>query len=223
MASLRILTLDRARAPGRCPSWDSRLIAGNGTLWDAAIGRGVLSLGWPTTVRRAHRTGRPRRRVIRLGSQLPAIRSAPARARRYFVNSNRSRHRGSFEWSEEVRAAGGAPSRLLANARPKRMRPSSSCRLPGRASSERDPGLWLLRLNQTDPISRGRTGFRVSVEDDEALARVDDGNRHASCDCLELDGAAGEETAIFVTRRHRLSSRFTPPIASECGARAKAG
>jgi len=30
------------------PFWDSRLLRGT-TLWDAALGRGVLALGWPTT------------------------------------------------------------------------------------------------------------------------------------------------------------------------------
>jgi hypothetical protein len=171
------------------PFSDNRLLKGT-ALWDAAIGRGVLSLGWPTT------NGARIELIIPDGVSLDP----------------------SASWLEQIRNQSSpllireldaiAEAALVDPERPKdddglpRTWPTPAekdsafaelvCRI---VTSERDPSLWLIRFDQTAIYQRA-FGFG-SVEVDDALERIDVEIGRIGA-CLDTTGALGE-TAIFVT------------------------
>ena len=173
------------------PFWDNRLLKGD-ALWDAAIGRGVLALGWPST----------------LGARIELIVPDGAAGD------------ASQTWLEFI-AKGASPPllRMLQDIAATAMDAESgdgaekgprdphswptpqekdaafvdvACRL---TESERDPGLWLIRLNQTATAQVG-AGFG-SLAVGAALSRVDS-EIGRLMGCLESAGRLAD-TAIFVT------------------------
>jgi len=168
------------------PLVDNRAMRGT-ALWDAAIGRGVLALDWPTTAGARIELVVPE--VIAAGSWLDTIRprSSPplyreleAIAAEDLATSPKADADG-----ERDPASWPRPSEKDAAL------VEAACRV---VDSPRDPGLWLIRLDQT--ASAQRTFGTGSVEVDDALARVDEAIG-TLVDCLELAGQL-EDTAIFV-------------------------
>ena len=176
------LALDR-EGNRALPFWDSRLLKGT-ALWDAAIARGVLALGWPTTVGARIELvvpdGEPSD-TERTWLEFIATRTSPQLMRGLqsiaaLAVEDKERDPKPWPTPEEKDAAFV----------------ELACRV---ASSERDPGLWLIRLNQTANFQRS-AGFG-SVEVDAALARID-AEIGRLMDCLEAAGRV-TSTAIFVT------------------------
>jgi predicted AlkP superfamily pyrophosphatase or phosphodiesterase len=177
------------------PFWDARLLKST-PLWDAAIGRGVLSLGWPTTsggrielivpdsgpddlavswLEHLRRVGSPS--LVRDLESLAAEAGVDVEADKEGDSESSSRKRDARSWpTPEEKDAAFA---------------ELACRV---AASERDPGLWLIRLNQTESIFHD-SGFG-SVEVDRALSRVDAAIGRIF-DCLEAQGQVSE-TAFFI-------------------------
>lgn len=172
------------------PFWDSRLLKAT-TLWDAALGRGVLALGWPSTD------------GARIELLVPdAAPEDPAQSWLGFV-----RRRSTPLLSEAL--DGIAKTQLAENSRDpagKKRTPVSwptagerdaafvelACQV---AASERDPALWLLRL--VEPAEAlGLHGFG-SREHRDALARAD-ARIERLVDCLETAQRL-IDTAIFVS------------------------
>ncbi|MBW1885762.1 MAG: alkaline phosphatase family protein [Deltaproteobacteria bacterium] len=180
----------RFDAEGRLeiPFWDSRMLEAE-TLWDAAIGRSVLALGWPTTV------------GARIELVLPEARSSdPSRP---WLDLMRGMSSPFVIHELEVIAAEalGDQEGFLASEREPATWPTPAekdaalmevaCHV---ALSERDPGLWLIRLDQTEAAQRSAgTG---SVELAAALRRIDQEIGYLF-DCLEEVGQLAD-TAIFV-------------------------
>jgi predicted AlkP superfamily pyrophosphatase or phosphodiesterase len=171
------------------PFWDNRLLKGT-ALWDAAIGRGVLSLGWPTT------TGARIELIVPDGG--------PTDASTAWLDYMRNLSSPILMRDLEAIAAQAmeAEEKLIGDDRDPITWPTPverdaafievACRV---AASERDPGLWLIRLNQTEIFQRS-VGYG-SVAVDEALARVDVGIGRLST-CLHEAGKLAD-TAILVT------------------------
>jgi len=171
------------------PYWDNRLLKGM-AIWDAAIGRGVLSLGWPTT------TGARIELLVPDGASLDESSSWLDYMRNV---SSPMLVRALEAMSEE---AIDEASSIVGGQRDPRTWPTAdekdaafielACRI---ARSERDPGLWMIRLEQTAAISRiAGTG---SVQVAEALARVDASLGQLDACLTETDKIS--DTAIFVT------------------------
>ncbi|MBJ21427.1 MAG: hypothetical protein GY910_21655 [bacterium] len=168
------------------PFLDSQLLRAT-PLWDAAIGQGVLSLGWPTTAGARVELIVPE--VDSAGSWLDSIRprSSPLIVRALEAIAAEDLRRTSTGEASRGRDLSTWPTPAEKDAALVEV----VCRV---VDSERDPGLWLLRLEQTDPAQRAM-GFG-SVEADEALLRVDDGIG-AIVGCLAAAGQL-DDTAIFV-------------------------
>ncbi len=175
------------------PFWDNRLLRGT-ALWDAAIGRGVAAFGWPTTTGARVEWLLPDARPIDSGeSWIEFLRN---RANPYLV-----RELESIAEEDFAGARNSAVGRSLGQARDPASWPTPeekdaafaelACRL---VMSERDPGLWLIRFDQTAAYQRS-AGFGT-VEVDAALGRIDAAIGRIE-DCL---GAAGQlgDTALFV-------------------------
>jgi arylsulfatase A-like enzyme len=171
------------------PYWDNRLLKGT-ALWDAAIGRGVLALGWPTT------TGgrielvvpdalpsdptvswldfiRPISTPV-LIQELDAMSTAAIEATGNAMGQNRRDPR-SWPTAQERDAAFA----------------EIACRV---AHSDRDPALWLIRLDQTADLQR-LDGYG-SAEVSEALVNIDAAIGRI-VGCLDEVGQL-PDTAIFV-------------------------
>ena len=177
------------------PYWDNRLLKGM-TLWDAAVGRGVLALGWPTTngarIELVVPDGGPTDPATSwlehmrnlstpmLMRELDAMALAAAEA----AESKESDGGDEGERAEPV----DWPSVVEKDSAFAEL----ACRV---VASERDPGLWLIRFDQT--ASYQRTFGFGSVEVDEALGRVDAEIGRITA-CLEAADQLGD-TAIFVT------------------------
>lgn len=170
------------------PFWDSRLLKGT-ALWDAAIGRGVLSLGWPTTtgarIELLVPDGRPTDSTT---SWLDYMRdrSSPVLIRELEALSELAVESDRPEAEDnDLRAWPTAIEKDAAFA-------ELACRV---VASDRDPGLWMIRFDQT--VSHQRAYGFGSVEVSQALGRIDtEIGRIASC--LEAAGQL-DETAIIVT------------------------
>jgi hypothetical protein len=175
-------TLDR-EGNRTLPFWDSRLLKGT-SLWDAAIARGVLALGWPTTV------------GARIELVIPDGRAGDADTSWLEFIDQRASPRllrelqtmAALATEDEEREAVPWPTPAEKDAAFVEL----ACRI---AASERDPGLWLIRLNQTVSFQRS-AGFG-SVEVDAALARIDV-EIGRLMDCLAATGRL-TDTAVFVT------------------------
>lgn len=168
---------------------DNRRLRGT-ALWDAAVGRGVLSLGWPTTAGARIELLVPHVDVG-AGSWLEAIRSfsSPMLVAQLEEIAANDLESGLLE--EE-----GAKERTLAAWPMPRERDAAfaelGCRL---AASDRDPGLWLIRFGESaDALHRAGPG---SLEVAGALRRID-GQIARLVDCLETAGRLAD-TAIVVS------------------------
>lgn len=173
---------------------DSRLLQGT-TLWDAAVGRGVVSLGWPTTAGARIELLLPEPAGDALAFARPG--TSPAITREITTIAAEAR---SASTDDEALAGWPSPAQedgVLVEV---------ACRL---IASERDAGLWLLRLDQTlGPLAAFGPG---SVEADDAFDRVD-ADLERLIDCLATNGQL-DETAIFVTgdaAHHPVHTRVAP-------------
>lgn len=164
------------------PYWDNRMLRGS-AIWDAAVGRGVVSLGWPTT------TGARIELVvpdIEGGSEGSDWREA---IRRFTTPAlMTSLDRIAKEASEDAKRTPGAwPTPAEKDA----AYASLACEL---VRSDRDASLWLMRFSQS--AAAQKTGGEGSLAEGAALAGID---REIGriVDCL---GEAGRlsETAIFI-------------------------
>lgn len=167
------------------PFWDNRLLNGI-ALWDAAIGRGVLSLGWPTTRGARIELLVPDGRSIGDGtSWLEEMRilSTPMLMRELDAMAAAA---GNSD--EEGVERPGWPTAAEKDA----LFADLVCRV---VESERDPGLWLIRFDQTATYLH-LFGYG-SVEVVDALSRVDAAIGQIGR-CLADAGQLGE-TAIFVS------------------------
>jgi len=169
------------------PFWDNRLLKGT-ALWDAAIGRGVLALGWPTThgarIELVVPDGEP---VDSTRSWIESMRgiSSPMLIRELEALAEIAAESADSKEEEGSQAWPTASEKDAAFA-------ELACHIVG---LERDPGLWLIRLDQTAGYQQ-TFGFG-SVEVSEALTRVDAAIGRIA-DCLDEAGQLGE-TAILVT------------------------
>ena len=171
------------------PFWDNRLLEGS-ALWDAAIGRGVLSLLWPTT------NGARIELLVPDGDP-----PDPATGWLEFIKGRASPMLGGF-LEEIAEQALGERGDEVEGGRDPRTWPTAvekdaamielACRV---VASERDPGLWLIRLHQTARFARAAGAW--SAEVDAAFGRVDAGLGRL-LGCLEAAGQL-EDTALFVT------------------------
>ncbi|HIF95059.1 MAG: alkaline phosphatase family protein [Myxococcales bacterium] len=183
-------TLDREGARD-LPFWDSRLLQGD-AIWDAAIGGGVLALGWPST----------------LGARIEWIvpdGSPDASSQTWLEFINRQTSPSLMQALEEMAAlAMQVPNDdgEEKGARDPATWPTPSekdtafvdlaCRL---SETERDPRLWLIRLSQTAYVKA--ISGSGSLDAGAALARVDS-EIGRLIGCLDLAGRLAD-TAIFVT------------------------
>lgn len=158
-------------------------------IWDAAIGRGVMALGWPSTV------------GARIELLLPEI--GPGDGEVAWIDRVRGVSssvlvRGLEEIQKEAFAE--KPS-MGPDARDPMSWPTSmerdaafselACQV---AFSDRDPGLWLIRFSESEVALRA-AGWG-STELSEALGRID-AEIGSLVDCLTETGQIGQ-TAIFV-------------------------
>lgn len=168
------------------PLLDNRAMRGS-ALWDAAIGRGVLALDWPTTAGARIELVVPEVSAsggwldsVRPRSSPPVYRELEAIAAEDLAASRDGRSEGQRDPASWPRPSEKDAALVEA-----------ACRV---VDSARDPGLWMIRLDQT--ATAQRTFGTGSVEVDDALARVDTAIG-TFVDCLGLAGQL-EETAIFV-------------------------
>lgn len=187
------------------PFWDSRLLRGE-ALWDAAIGRGVMALGWPTTIGARIELVLPDARPTEKGeSWLDLMRriATPALVRDLeeiaddaLPDTNRDGEpdRDPTTWPTPAEKD-AALAELACNV----------------ALSDRDPGLWLIALGQSSAALLGR-GVG-SVELASALGRIDE-EIGLIVDCLsETEQLA--DTAIFVVgdaAYRPVHTRFDPNV-----------
>ena len=173
------------------PFWDNRLLRGT-SLWDAAIGRGVVSLGWPTT------TGARIELVVpdavpSSGSGESWLAFLENRASPFLLKELKSIADEVFLGVKNIPIGKRRkPATWPTPAERDAAFAELTCRI---VASERDPGLWLIRFNQT-ASDHLRFGFG-SVEVAEALERVDSEIGRIE-DCLSAAGQL-RDTAIFVT------------------------
>lgn len=189
------------------PFWDSRLLRAT-TLWDAALGRGVLALGWPTT------------EGARIELLVPDTEPDPAagdwlgfqRARSTPLLMTELDRIARAQLSDAPRDSKGA-RRTLASWPTLEERDAAwielACHI---ARSERDPALWLLRL--VGPAAALALDGHGSAAHAEALERVD-ARIDQLVDCLaEANRLA--DTAILVVGdvAHRpVHTEIAPNIA----------
>ncbi len=174
------------------PFLDNRLLRGS-ALWDAAIGRGVIALGWPTTAGARIELLVPAVASSGGGDWLDRVRlqASPMLAQRLETiadadiegeSAAKSKRRGNLA---RTRATWPTPAEKDAAF------VELAC---GIAASERDPGLWLLHFDQSGAAQR-LAGYG-SVEVAEALRRIDDGIGRL-LGCLDEAGRLAD-TAVFV-------------------------
>jgi len=195
------------------PFWDSRLLKGT-PLWDTAIGRGALALGWPTTsgarielvvpdsgpddisvswLDHLRRAASPR--LVRELEELAIEAGVEIAGKEGDEPSRGSGERDPLSWPTPAEKDAAFAE--------------VACRV---AASERDPRLWLIRLNQTESILHA-SGFG-SVEVDRALSRIDEAIGRIF-DCLEAQGQLSE-SAIFVVgdvAYRSVHTRIDPNVA----------
>ena len=184
-------TLDR-EGTRSLPFQDSRMLEGT-TLWDAAVAKGVVSLGWPTTA----------------GARIELLLPEPADGSVAFARPGTSPAltREIATIAAEARAASGDTAAGWPSASQEDgVLVEVACRL---VASDRDAGLWLLRLDQNlGPLAAFGPG---SVEADDALDRVD-ADLERLLDCLAANGQL-EDSAIFVigdAAHHPVHTRVAP-------------
>jgi hypothetical protein len=176
-------------------------------IWDAAIGRGVLALGWPSTV------------GARIELLVPELGPTQGEGR-WLDRVRRASSSLLVRALEEIEAEALAGSLKKGRAtRPPNSWPTAAerdaafahvaCQV---AASERDPGLWLIRMSQTEAAFR--SAGSGSAELATALRSVDD-DIGTIVDCLEAAGRLAD-TAIFVVGDvtfRPVHSRVEPNVA----------
>ncbi len=186
------------------PYLDSRLIQGT-SLWDAALGHGVLSLAWPTTAGARIELIVPE--VISTGSWLDSVR--PRSSPMIFRELEAIAVEDLMATSESSAVKKRDPATWPTPEEKDAALIEVICRI---VDSERDPGLWLLRLEQTGGVHRAMGIGSQAV--DNALGRVDEG-LGTLVGCLEAGGQL-DETAIFVVgdvAYHPVHSSVAPNVA----------
>ncbi len=164
------------------PFWDNRLLRGS-AIWDAAVGRGVVSLGWPTTTGARIELAVPDIEGDSPGSDWrEAIRRFTTPMLMQFIEGI------AREASEDAQRPPGAwPTPAEKDA----AYADLACEL---IRSDRDAALWLMRLSQS--AAAQEMGGEGSLAESTALAGVDlEIGRVVAC--LEETGKLAE-TAIFV-------------------------
>lgn len=171
------------------PAWDSRLLRAT-TLWESALGRGVLALGWPTTDgariellvpdAEPDGAGADWLAFARARSSPPLITSLEAIAKRQLDATPRDpagnrRTRAGWPTADERDAAFV----------------ETACDVAG---SERDPALWLIRL--VEPARVLTLQGHGTREHAAALARADAHVARLLACLAEHDRLA--DTALFV-------------------------
>jgi len=175
------------------PYWDSRLLRGT-TLWDAALGRGALALGWPTTEGARIELLVPDSapddpqqswlEFVRRRSTPQLVESLEAIAKQDLSGASARSRRGSKS------AAGGGESWPTPGERDAAF-VELAC---GVAESDRDPSVWLIRL--VEPSFVLATHGHGSREHADALRRADV-RIGRLVDCLEAASRIAD-TALFV-------------------------
>lgn len=187
-------TLDR-EGTRSLPFHDSRLLVGT-TLWDAAVAKGVVSLGWPTTTGARIELLLPE--PVDGGVAFDRPGTSPALTREIATLAAEA-------GEANAEAAGAWPTAVQEDG----VLVDLACRL---IASERDAGLWLLRLDQTlGPLAAFGPG---SVEVDDAFGRVD-ADLERLTGCLAANGQL-EDAAIIVTgdaAHHPVHTRVAPNTA----------
>jgi len=194
-------TLDREGLTA-LPFADSRMLTGT-PLWDAALGRGVVSLGWPTT------SG------ARIEHLLPELVGDNASLDRVRMGASPAVARALEEIAQAERAAiveggtGRDPATWPLPSEKDAAIVSVVCQI---IESERDAGLWLIKLDQTASLLESRGPGTVEVDD--ALAQIDL-EIETLIDCLSDAGQLGD-SAIFVSgdaAYHPVHTTASPNVA----------
>lgn len=175
------------------PFWDSRLLLGT-SLWDAAIGRGVVALGWPSTTGARIEWLIPDARPVGSGQSWLAFlrnRASPFLVRELESIAERDLSGGRNGAAGQSMGKARDPASWPTPAEKDAAFAELACRL---VATERDPGLWLIRFDQT--AARQRSAGSGTVEVDRALARVDAAIGHIEA-CLAAAGRLAD-TAFFV-------------------------
>ena len=164
------------------PFWDSRLLRGS-AIWDAAVGRGVVSLGWPTT------TGARIERIV------PDLESDTAggdwrEAVRRFTTP------GLMKRLDDLAQAAGEDTKRAPAAWPTPAEKDAAfaeltCEM---IRSGQDASLWLLRFSQS--ASAQDLGGKGSLAERAALAAID-GEIGQILGCFD-EAEMLSDTAIFV-------------------------
>lgn len=195
-------------ANGAVTGFQDRATFEGEAVWDAAIGRGVLALGWPSTL------------GARIELLLPEIGPAGEGESPWVQRIRRHASSILVRGLEEIeREALALPKKRGETSRGDAPWPTPAekdaafselaCQV---AFSDRDPGLWLIRLNQTEAALR-RFGSG-SAELASALRRVDD-EIGSILDCLAETDQLGE-TALFIVGDvtfRPVHSRVDPNVA----------
>ena len=190
------------------PFLDTRMLRGI-SLWDAAVGRGVLSLDWPTTA------------LARIELLVPEISEEGPGG---WLDRIRTQSTPRLVQSIEAAAAADIERTSKSSMTESGARDPKSWPTPGEkdaalvgaacdvAASERDPGLWLLRLSQTEATQHS-SGIG-SLENAAALAAIDF-QLGRLLDCLAAAGRLAD-TALFVVgdvAYHSVHSSVSPNVA----------
>jgi arylsulfatase A-like enzyme len=170
------------------PFWESKQLVAT-ALWDAAIGRGVMALGWPTTVGARIELILPEARPSEGGEPwLDFMRqiSSP-----FLTNQLQVIADDALSTAKTGLTTRREPSSWPTPSEKDAAIAEIACYV---ALSDRDPGLWLIRLDQTE--NEMRVAGSGSADVAAALGRIDD-EIGALVDCLE-ESEQLANSAIFV-------------------------
>jgi hypothetical protein len=159
------------------------------TLWDAAIGRSVLALGWPTTVGARIELVLPEAQSSEVGR--PWLDLMRGMSSPFVIHELEAIAAEALDDQEGVVASERDPASWPTPAEKDAALMEVACHV---ALSERDPALWLIRLNQTEAAQHSAGSGSVQLA--EALRRIDQEIGYL-VDCLEEVGQLAD-TAIFV-------------------------
>lgn len=167
------------------PYWDNRMLEGT-ALWDAAIGRGVISLGWPTTVGARIELVLPEATANE--PQLSWLDRLAKVSNPYLIRELEEMWQLAFERSLQQRDPRTWPTPAEKDAAYAEL----VCRI---SETDRDPGLWLIRFDQTQAIEQVSGPGSIDVSEglrrtDRAIGRI--------VECLAKSERLGD-TAIIVS------------------------
>jgi arylsulfatase A-like enzyme len=170
------------------PFWESDELSGT-PLWDAAIGRGVMALGWPTTVGARIELLLPEARPSEGG--VPWLDFMRRISSPFLINQLQVIADDALSTTMKGLTTARDPSSWPTPAEKDAAVAEVACYV---ALSDRDPGLWLIRLDQTE--NEMRIAGSGSTEVAAALGRIDD-EIGSLVDCLEETQQLAS-SAIFV-------------------------